>query len=242
MDHSSQILPSHELIARVRTNEPDAQIPLVDVNGSPGFVARWQPWHGKFRSSARRRRPAGSHPPLAPGARGQDDTLIVPIPMVLLAARTAYTQPRKPHPGGGGFFLLFPGVISPLPHLTPDHINFASPPRVRRARSIGPVGHRKPGPARESVAVRPGTKSSWLQFHHPLAVRARDVRCGCGHTHTLSSRRLRPPPPWIKPQPSDGRGGAWRLREPSIGPTTRGRAQPEPSDFESESPVGGAVD
>ena len=39
MDHSSQILPSHELIARVRTNEPDAQIPLVDVNGSPGFVA-----------------------------------------------------------------------------------------------------------------------------------------------------------------------------------------------------------
>ena len=220
----SQFLPSHQLLARSSTNEPDAQIPLVDVNGSPRFVGNL----GTASSGRRRDDVDGDRFPSPPGAG---------------SSRTRRHAHRS-HPNGSprGKNRLHaakkttPGrrrLLPPLPrrHFPPPAFNAGSHQLCFAPQGpSGPVGHRKPGPARESVAVRPGTKSSWLQFHHPLAVRARDVRCGCGHTHTLSSRRLRPPPPWIKPQPSDGRGGVWRHREPSIGPTTRGRAQPEPSD------------
>ena len=60
----SQFLPSHQLLARSSTNEPDAQIPLVDVNGSPRFVGKL----GTASSGRRRDDVDGDRFPSPPGA------------------------------------------------------------------------------------------------------------------------------------------------------------------------------
>ena len=151
----SQFLPSHQLLARSSTNEPDAQIPLVDVNGSPRFVGNL----GTASSGRRRDDVDGDRFPSPPGAGSSRTRRHAhrSHPNGSPRGKNRLHAAKQPRPGGGGFLLpLFPGVISPLPHLTPHHINFASPPRVRRARSVtGSPGRREsPWPSDQAPNLR----------------------------------------------------------------------------------------
>ena len=155
----SQFLPSHQLLARSSTNEPDAQIPLVDVNGSPRFVGNLG------TASSGRRRDDGDRPVPTPLWRRElaDKTTRSPFPSQWFSSRQEPpTRSQATAPGRR----RLPSPPLPRRHFPPPAFNAGSHHLCFAPQGpSGPVD--RPGRSQEA---RAGERVRGRQTRHQIFV------------------------------------------------------------------------